>query len=75
VWRPGITGISFKDASGNNVATRSALSNYAAANGSDNVYKVGDGIFFMDSKTSAAKILDGLSKTIALGDGCSTTAD
>jgi hypothetical protein len=36
---------------------------------------VGDGIFFMDSKTSAAKILDGLSKTIALGDGCSTTAD
>jgi len=66
--RPGITGISFKDASGNNVATRSALSNYAAANGSDNVYKVGDGIFFMDSKTSAAKILDGLSKTIALGE-------
>jgi prepilin-type N-terminal cleavage/methylation domain-containing protein/prepilin-type processing-associated H-X9-DG protein len=66
--RPGITGISFKNAAGNTVSTRSALSNYAAANGSDNVYKVGDGIFFMDSKTSAAKILDGLSKTIALGE-------
>jgi prepilin-type N-terminal cleavage/methylation domain-containing protein/prepilin-type processing-associated H-X9-DG protein len=66
--RPGITGISFRDAAGNTVSTRSALSNYAAANGSDNVYKVGNGIFFMDSKTSASKILDGLSKTIALGE-------
>ena len=66
--RPGITDIQFRDAAGNNVSTRSALSNYVAANGSDNVYKVGDGIFFMDSKTSASKILDGLSKTIALGE-------
>ncbi len=66
--RPGITDIVFKDATGNNVSTRSALSNYVAANGSDNIYKVGDGIFFMDSKTSASKILDGLSKTIALGE-------
>lgn len=66
--RPGITGISFKDASGNNVTTRSALSNYVAANHSSNTLKVGDGIFFMNSKTSAARILDGLSKTIALGE-------
>jgi len=49
--RPGITDIQFRDSAGNTVSTRSALSNYAAANGSDNVYKVGDGIFFMDSKT------------------------
>ncbi len=66
--RPGITDIVFKNSSGADVATRSAMSNYVAANGSDNVYKVGDGIFFMDSKTSASKILDGLSKTIALGE-------
>jgi prepilin-type N-terminal cleavage/methylation domain-containing protein/prepilin-type processing-associated H-X9-DG protein len=66
--RAGITGIEFRNAAGNTVSTRSALSNYVAANGSDNVYKVGDGIFFMDSKTSASKILDGLSKTIALGE-------
>ena len=66
--RPGITGIEFRNAAGNTVSTRSALSNYVAANHSTDILKVGDGIFFMDSKTSAAKILDGLSKTIALGE-------
>jgi prepilin-type N-terminal cleavage/methylation domain-containing protein/prepilin-type processing-associated H-X9-DG protein len=66
--RPGITGIDFRDAAGNTVSTRSALSNYVAANHSTDILKVGDGIFFMDSKTSASKILDGLSKTIALGE-------
>jgi prepilin-type N-terminal cleavage/methylation domain-containing protein/prepilin-type processing-associated H-X9-DG protein len=66
--RPGITGIDFRDAAGNTVSTRSALSNYVAANHSTDILKVGDGMFFMDSKTSASKILDGLSKTIALGE-------
>jgi prepilin-type processing-associated H-X9-DG protein len=66
--RPGINDIQFRDAAGNTVSTRSALSNYVAANHSNNTAKVGDGIFFMDSKTSAAKIQDGLSKTIALGE-------
>ena len=66
--RPGITDIQFRDSSGNLIGTRSAMSNYVAANGFDNTYKVGDGIFFMNSKTSASKIQDGLSKTIALGE-------
>ena len=68
--RPGITDIQFRDSSGNLIGTRSAMSNYVAANGADDIYKGdnGGGIFFMDSKTAASKILDGLSKTIALGE-------
>lgn len=66
--RPGITDIEFRNAAGNTVATRSALSNYVAANHSTNTAKVGDGIFFMDSRTAAARIRDGLSNTIALGE-------
>lgn len=66
--RPGITGIPFRDSSGNWIGTRSALSNYVAANHSNNVNKVGDGIFFMDSRTATARIRDGLSNTIALGE-------
>jgi len=66
--RPGINDIPFRDAAGNGVSTRSALSNYVAANHSSNTAKVGDGIFFMDSKTADSKIQDGLSKTIALGE-------
>jgi prepilin-type N-terminal cleavage/methylation domain-containing protein/prepilin-type processing-associated H-X9-DG protein len=66
--RPGITDIQFRDAAGNLIGTRSALSNYVAANHSNNTLKVGDGIFFMDSRTAAARIRDGLSNTIALGE-------
>lgn len=58
----------FKNQAGSDVTTLIAMSNYVAANHSNNVLKVGDGMFFMDSKTSSAKILDGLSKTIALGE-------
>ena len=58
----------FKDQAGSNVTTLMAMSNYVAANHSNDILKVGDGMFFMDSKTSSAKIPDGLSKTIALGE-------
>lgn len=44
------------------------MSNYVAANDSIDITKAGDGIFFMDSRTTAARIRDGLSNTIALGE-------
>ena len=64
----GITDITFKDAAGTDVATRSAMANYVAANHSSDILRVGDGMFFMDSKTTTAKILDGSSRTIAVGE-------
>ena len=64
----GITNITFKDAAGTDVATRSAMANYVAANHSSDILRVGDGMFFMDSKTTTAKILDGSSRTIAVGE-------
>jgi prepilin-type N-terminal cleavage/methylation domain-containing protein/prepilin-type processing-associated H-X9-DG protein len=66
--RAGITGIPFQGPTGSWTSPRPALSNYVAANHSTDILRAGDGMFFMDSKTSAAKILDGLSKTIALGE-------
>lgn len=64
----GITEIYFWNSSGAQVANRSALSNYVAANSSSDILRIGNGMFFMDSKTSASRITDGLSKTIALGE-------
>ncbi len=61
-------GFYFKDQAGSNVTTLMAMSNYVAANHSTDILKVGDGMFSMDSKSNSAKILDGLSKTIALGE-------
>ena len=58
----------FKDQAGSNVTTLMAMSNYVAANHSNNVLRVGDGMFFMDSQSNSAKIADGLSKTVALGE-------
>jgi prepilin-type N-terminal cleavage/methylation domain-containing protein/prepilin-type processing-associated H-X9-DG protein len=58
----------FKDPAGSNVTTLMAMSNYVAANHSTDIMRVGDGMFFMDSKSTSAKIPDGLSKTIALGE-------
>jgi prepilin-type N-terminal cleavage/methylation domain-containing protein/prepilin-type processing-associated H-X9-DG protein len=64
----GITDIWFNGPTGSMIATRSALSNYVAANHSSDILRAGDGMFFMDSRTFAAKIRDGLSNTIALGE-------
>jgi prepilin-type N-terminal cleavage/methylation domain-containing protein/prepilin-type processing-associated H-X9-DG protein len=64
----GITGIEFRGPTGSSIGTRSALSNYVAANHSSDILRAGDGMFFMDSRTSAARIRDGLSNTIALGE-------
>ena len=61
-------GFTFKDQAGSNVTTYMAMSNYVAANHSNDIMRVGDGMFFMDSQSTSAKILDGLSKTIALGE-------
>ena len=58
----------FKDPTGSNVTTLMAMSNYVAANHSNDIMRVGDGMFFMDSKSTSAKIPDGLSKTIAFGE-------
>jgi prepilin-type N-terminal cleavage/methylation domain-containing protein/prepilin-type processing-associated H-X9-DG protein len=58
----------FKDQAGSNVTTLMAMSNYVAANHSNDIMRAGDGMFFMDSKSTSAKIADGLSKTIALGE-------
>jgi prepilin-type N-terminal cleavage/methylation domain-containing protein/prepilin-type processing-associated H-X9-DG protein len=58
----------FKDPTGSNVTTFMAMSNYVAANHSTDIMRAGDGMFFMDSKSTSAKIPDGLSKTIALGE-------
>jgi prepilin-type processing-associated H-X9-DG protein len=66
--RAGITDITFRGPTGSTIATRSALSNYVAANHSTDIRRAGDGMFFMDSKTAASKITDGLSKTIAIGE-------
>lgn len=65
--RAGISSINFRDSTGTTIAS-TALSNYVAANHSTEILRNGNGIFFMDSKTTAAKIQDGLSKTIALGE-------
>ena len=64
----GVNELSFRGPNGSAIATRSALSNYVAANHSTDIMRNGDGIFFMDSKTTAAGIRDGLSKTLALGE-------
>jgi prepilin-type N-terminal cleavage/methylation domain-containing protein/prepilin-type processing-associated H-X9-DG protein len=66
--RPGITDIPFRGPTGSNISTLSALSNYVAANHSIDIMRNGNGIFFMDSKTTAGRIQDGLSKSIALGE-------
>jgi prepilin-type processing-associated H-X9-DG protein len=64
----GITDVAFNNAAGSTVGTRSAMSNYVAANSSSDILRAGDGMFFMDSKTTTAKILDGSSRTIAVGE-------
>jgi prepilin-type N-terminal cleavage/methylation domain-containing protein/prepilin-type processing-associated H-X9-DG protein len=58
----------FRGPTGSNVLTMMVMSNYVAANHSTDIMRVGDGMFFMDSQSTSAKILDGLSKTIALGE-------
>jgi prepilin-type N-terminal cleavage/methylation domain-containing protein len=58
----------FKRQDGSDVTTSMAMSNYVAANHSNDIMRVGDGMFFMDSQSNSAKIADGLSKTIALGE-------
>ena len=67
VVRAGVSDIPFRNEAGN-FTFYSALSNYVAANHTNDIIKVGNGIFFMDSKTTAAKVQDGLSKTLALGE-------
>jgi len=64
----GVSDIGFYGPTGSIISTRSALANYVAANNSTDIMRDGNGIFFMDSKTTAARIQDGLSKTLALGE-------
>lgn len=64
----GLTDISFNNASGTNVGSGWAMSNYVAANNSIDTARNGDGMFFMDSEVKVKDITDGTTKTIALGE-------
>jgi prepilin-type N-terminal cleavage/methylation domain-containing protein len=64
----GLTDIWFANASGTNIGSGWAMSNYVAANHSNNTMRIGNGIFFMDSEVKIKDITDGTTKTIALGE-------
>ncbi len=64
----GLTDINFNNAAGTNVGSGWAMSNYVAANHSNDTRRIGDGIFFMDSEVKIKDITDGTTKTIALGE-------
>jgi len=64
----GLTDVPFADESGSSVGSGWAMSNYVAANNSGDIFRNGDGMFFMDSVVEIKNITDGTSKTIALGE-------
>ena len=64
----GLTDISFNNAAGTNIGSGWAMSNYVAANNADSIRRIGDGMFFMDSRVGIKDITDGTSKTLALGE-------
>ena len=64
----GLTEIWFANASGTNIGSGWAMSNYVAANHSTDTARNGNGMFFMDSEVKIKDITDGTTKTIALGE-------